>query len=101
MKKYINNRLYDTDKAFEIDTYENRYYDFDCRYIKETLYQKQNGEFFLFGQGGSWTIYRQPRKRGGFSGSAVIVPLSIEKAKEWAKAHLSAEVYVLIFGFIE
>ena len=100
MKKYINNRLYDTDKAFEIDTYENRYYDFDCRYIKETLYQKQNGEFFLFGQGGSWTIYRQPRKRGGFSGSAVIVPLSIEKAKEWAKAHLSPEVYILTFGFV-
>ena len=101
MKKYINNHLYDTDKAFEIDTYENSYHDFDCRYIKETLYQKQNGDFFLLGQGGSWTRYRKPRKLGGFSGSAVIVPLSIEKAKEWAKAHLSAEVYVLIFGFIE
>lgn len=100
MKKYINNRLYDTDTAFEIDTYENRYYDFDCRYIKETLYQKQNGEFFLFGQGGSWTKYRQPHKRGGFCGSAVIVPLSIDKAKEWAKAHLTPEGYILTFGFI-
>ena len=47
MKKYINKRLYDTDTAFEIDTYENHYYDFDCRYVKETLYQKQNGEWFL------------------------------------------------------
>ena len=100
MKKYINSRLYDTDKAFEIDTYENHYYDFDCRYIKETLYQKQNGEWFLFAQGGSWTKYRQPRKRGGFSGSTVIVPLSIDMAKDWAKAHLSPEVYILTFGFI-
>ena len=100
MKKYINNRLYDTDKAFEIDTYENHYHDLDCRHIKETLYQKQNGEFFLLGQGGSWTKYRQPRKRGGFSGSTVIVPLSIDMAKDWAKAHLSPEVYILTFGFI-
>ena len=100
MKKYINNRLYDTDTAFEIDTYENRYYDFDCRYIKETLYQKRNGEWFLLAQGGSWTKYRQPRKRGGFSGSTVIVPLSIDKAKEWVKEHLSPEVYILTFGFI-
>jgi len=99
MKKYINNRLYDTDTAFEIDTYENRYYDFDCRYIKETLYQKRNGEWFLLAQGGSWTKYRQPRKRGGFSGDTVIVPLTIDEAKEWVKNHLSSEAYILTFGF--
>lgn len=100
MKKHINNRLYDTDKAFEIETYNNQYYDFDCRYIKETLYQKQNGEYFLLAQGGSWTKYRKPRKRGGFSGDTVIVPLSIDEAKEWVKAHLDDETYILIFGFI-
>lgn len=100
MKKYIDHHLYDTDKAFEVETYENHYHEFDCRYIKETLYQKPNGEWFLLAHGGSWTKYRKPRKLGGFSGSTVIVPLSLDKAKEWAKTHLSSEVYILTFGFI-
>ena len=50
MKKIINNKVYDTNKATEVGSWESgRWGDFN--HIAETLYQKRTGEFFLQREG--------------------------------------------------
>ena len=95
MKKIIKGKLYDTDKA--------RYMGGDSggeglSYWSEELYQKRTGEFFLYGQGGAMTHYAVATGDNNWKGGAEIIPLSYDKAREWAEAHLSAEAYSEIFG---
>ena len=47
MKAVIYRKLYDTDTATLLATWENSYYPTNPRHIYEALYQKKNGEYFL------------------------------------------------------
>ncbi len=97
MKKIINNKVYDTNKATEIGTWESgRWGDLD--HVAETLYQKRTGEFFLHGEGGAQTKYAVSVGQGNWSGSEQIIPLAWENAREWAESHLEAEAYEKAFG---
>lgn len=97
MKKIINNKVYDTNKATEIGTWESgRWGDLD--HVAETLYQKRTGEFFLHGEGGPQTKYAMSVGQGNWSGSEQIIPLAWENAREWAESHLEAEAYEKAFG---
>ena len=81
MKKIINNRVYDTSTAKRcsdpVDIGSVEEYDFYAL----TLYQKRNGEFFLFRD-----VFRGPLDDG-------IVPLSYEDARQWAESNVSANKY--------
>lgn len=68
MKKIIKNKVYDTTTAKKLG-------DWFCN----TLYQKRTGEFFLHGD-------------------EKIIPVSYEKARQWAEEHLDADDYISIFG---
>ena len=46
MKKIINGKLYNTDTARQIGSWDNNITD-RLYWVSETLYQKQRGEFFL------------------------------------------------------
>ena len=83
MKKIINGRVYDTEKAKELGTYANYGSWNDFSHLEETLYRKKTGEYFLFGEGG---------RR--------IMPMTYDEAREWAEKHLEAEEYEAIFGEI-
>ena len=97
MKKIINNKVYDTNKATEVGTWESgRWGDFD--HVAETLYQKRTGEFFLHGEGGAQTKYAISVGQGNWSGSEQIIPLTWESAREWAESHLEADAYEKAFG---
>lgn len=97
MKKIINNKVYDTNKATEIGTWESgRWGDLD--HVAETLYQKRTGEFFLHGEGGPQTKYAMSVGQGNWSGSEQIIPLAWENAREWAESHLEAKAYEKAFG---
>lgn len=100
MKKIINNKVYDTDTAKRVGSWDNGrdYGDFSA--VEETLYQKKTGEFFLHGWGGANTQYAEPAGTNWWSSGARIMPLSFAEAREWAEKHLSAEAFEGTFGAV-
>jgi hypothetical protein len=95
MKKIINGRQYDTDKAQYMGG-DNGGEGFS--HWSEELYQKRTGEFFLYGEGGARTKYAQALSDNSWSGGEKIIPLSIEAAQAWAEKHLDGDEYEKIFG---
>ena len=81
MKKVINGKMYNTETAEQLATWDNgRWNSFDI--CEEKLFRKRNGEFFLYGYGGPKSAYAQPD--GG----------------EWAEEHLNGDEYEAIFGVV-
>lgn len=101
MRKIINGRLYDTDIARNIGSWSNNLGAGDFNSCTEILYQKKTGEYFLYGCGGAMTIYSSADGSGGVTGGSAIIPFSKSQAKNWAKAHLSAEEYLDLFDEVE
>lgn len=100
MKKIINGRSYDTETAREVASWGNAGWWNDFEHLEETLYQKKNGEFFLFGEGGPMTKYAVSTGQNTWSGGSKIIPMSYDAAREWAEEKLSADKYESIFGEI-
>ena len=100
MKKIINGRVYDTEKAKELGTYANYGSWIDFSHFEETLYRKKTGEYFLFGEGGPMTRYAEAEGQNGWSGGKRIMPMTYDEAREWAEKHLEADEYEVIFGEI-
>ena len=98
MKKIINGRKYDTETAQELGHYSNYGSWNDFNHFEETLYQKRNGEFFLFGEGGPMTSYRVPEGQNGWTGGRQIIPISEDKARKWAEKYLEVDEYESVFG---
>lgn len=98
MKKIINGKLYDTDTARMLGSWENTWDTRDFGHVSEELYIKRTGEYFLYGEGGPSTRYAKTIGQNSWSGGAQIMPLSVEAAREWAEEHLSADKYAEIFG---
>ena len=100
MKKIIDGKRYDTEKAKAIgsDSYSNRR---DFNFWEETLYQKRTGEFFLMGEGGPASKYAESIGQNQWSGGSKLIPMSFDSAKEWAEKHLDADTYEAVFGVIE
>ena len=100
MKAIINKKLYDTETASLVARYNNGYGLGNFNYIREELYRKKNGEYFIYGQGGAWTKYSE--SDGNWrSGGSRIIPLTVEKAEEWAEMHMSADDYLKFFKIVE
>lgn len=99
MKRIINGKVYDTDKARELgsDSYSNPR---DFHHWSETLYQKRTGEFFLHGAGGPMSRYAERIEQNSWSGGEQLIPLTYDKAREWAEEHLTADQYEEIFGAV-
>jgi len=89
MKKIIGGKLYDTETAKKLAGYCNGRSDFSR--CVERLYRKRTGEYFLYGTGGPTSAY-------GYAGGEKIIPLSEEKAREWAEDRLDGDEYEAIFG---
>lgn len=100
MRKIIDGRLYDTEKAHLIGEPWSPdgigYDDFD--WCEETLYRKRTGEYFLYGEGGPKTRYARPYGQSGWQYGDRIMPLTYDEAREWAESHLEASEYEAEFG---
>ncbi len=96
MKKIINGKAYNTATAKLLGFYSNGLGNNDFEYIYEELYQKSNGEYFLFGTGGARSKYAI-RDGNGFCGGNDIVPLTEMSARKWVQDYLSADEYCRIF----
>ncbi|MGO5336765.1 hypothetical protein ACTQZS_08135 [Bilifractor sp. LCP19S3_H10] len=99
MIKIIKGRRYDTEKAKAVAHDERCSGSFSD--WSETLYRKQTGEYFLYGEGGPMTKYAQATGDNSWSGGEQIIPLSFESAQEWAEEHLDGEEYEKLFGIVE
>lgn len=97
MKKYINRKLYDTDRAKKIGSVEDNIAD-RLFYTIKTLYKKKTNEYFLHCEGGAGTPYAEPDAGGGMTDGELITPLSYENAQKWAEENLSADIYETEFG---
>lgn len=97
MKKIINGIVYDTKRSKCVGSWDNGRYMNDLLYFSEDLYQKENGEFFLFGQGNAMSKYASVSGKCDGSGK-VIIPLTYILAQEWAEKHLFGSDYRAVFG---
>lgn len=101
MKKVLNGKLYDTNTAKCVGSWDNGLYGRDFNRLSEDLYRKRTGEFFLHGSGGPLTQYAEWHGDNERSGGERIIPLSLEAAQEWAEERLTGEEYEAIFGEVE
>ena len=98
MKRIINGKLYDTETAKQVGSWSNNLSYRDFSEMSEYLYRKRTGEFFLHGSGGPMTKYAQSTGQNSWTGGEMIIPLTIQAAREWAEEKLSADEYAEIFG---
>ena len=98
MKKIINGKLYNTETAEKIDSWENMNDYRNFHYFSETLYRKRTGEFFLHGEGGPASPYHERVDQNSYMGGERIRPLTPEEAREWAEEHMDADDYQRVFG---
>ena len=101
MKKIINGKKYDTETAKECGIYSNGLPISNFSYVRETLYRKNNGEFFVHGQGGAYTQYGVSCGQNCWGDGEQILPLTINNAMQWAERYLDADEYEAIFGEVE
>jgi hypothetical protein len=97
MKKIISKKLYDTETAQVIGSWDNGYYGNDFNSMSETLYRKRTGEYFLYGSGGPRTQYAT-REGNMWGWGEMITPLTFEEARDWAEEKLTADEYAECFG---
>jgi len=98
MKKIINGRTYNMSTAIRVADYDECLSRSDFGFRREVLYQKRNGEFFLYGEGGASTRWAQPISGNGWREGYGIVPLSRKGALNWASEHSDVETVERIFG---
>lgn len=93
MKKHFSNKLYDTSTATLVGSSSNRLPASDFTWMRESLYRKRTGEYFLYGEGGPMTRYAK-RGAGADSGfGEEIIPLTLDAAQKWAESHLEPDEY--------
>ena len=100
MKKIINGKRYNTESAELCGSHEYGYPG-DFNYVSEELYQKRTGEFFLHGEGGANSKYREEISMNSWSGGEKIIPLTDDEAREWAEEYLDSEDYEKLFTVAE
>lgn len=98
MKRIIKNKLYNTETAVCVGTWENGAPLGGFDYMSESLYRKKTGEYFLHGEGGARTCYARAVGENNWTGGEAIRPLSYEAAREWAERRLDADAYQAAFG---
>lgn len=97
MKKIINGKVYDTEKAQLIaEAHRPDHIEYATgKGLQQWLYQKKTGEYFLHADGATSDLanildeYR-PGKN--------IYPLTYEQAQKWSERELTAEKWEEIFG---
>lgn len=101
MKKVINGRRYDTDTAKALASASSSVSITDFHYWEETLYRKNTGEYFLYGEGGPMSRYSVATGANNWSGGWRIMPMTPEEARTWAESNLDSDEYEEIFGAVE
>lgn len=99
MKKIIDGKKYDTETAKFLEEWWNGLCITDFHYVREELYIKKTGEYFLYGEGGAASSYAKSTGSGYTDGWG-ITPLTKEKAMKWVEKRCN-DSYEEIFGECE
>lgn len=97
MKKVIRGKIYSTETAKLVGSWDNGLPRDDFNHLEEALYKKKTGEFFLYGNGGART-WCSIADGDGRIGGCKIAPFSDELAREWCEKHLDADAYETFWG---
>lgn len=100
MIKAINKKIYNTDSARKVATDMSNLPRNDFGFWEETLYCKRTGEYFIYGWGGPSSRYSRSIGLNEWTGGERIIPLTMDKAREWAEKAMPAEDYQVEFGEI-
>ena len=98
MKTKINRITYDTEAAHPLAIYSSYQPVGSMFHFSEVLYIKPDGEYFLYGRGEAMTQYAKRYKNRSNASGEVIVPMTEEQAKAWAKRWCARVIYREIFG---
>ena len=97
MKKIIGGKLYDTDTAqFLASRSSPGSGDFTS--FCERLYRKRTGEYFIHGEGGAMTKYRERQGYDSWGWGEQIIPLTYDEAQDWCEKYMTTEEYQAEFG---
>lgn len=97
MRKIINGRKYDTETASMVAEHESGYPS-DFSYVRETLYRKRGGEYFIHGVGNAASKYAEPTGLNSWRAGERVMPLTWDEAREWAETNMGANAYEAEFG---
>ena len=98
MKQVINKKAYDTERTAKVAEWVTTENLKDPTYIREELYHKRTGEYFLYGEGGVDTKYATPITPNHWTMGRKIIPLKFDEAKEWGRQHMTSDLYEQLFG---
>ena len=99
MKKVLKNKLYDTDRAKLIADVPHNNIRSGEGTCEQHLYQKKNGEFFLWLSGArSEVVSNMALDNGIHDRERHFYPISYEQARKWAESELDADAYLSLFG---
>ena len=90
--------MYNTETAEKIAEWDNGMYGNEFK-IKEILYKKIKGEYFILGSGGTLTRYSISHVNGSCD-STDIIPLTEDEAKTWMEEKGDPDNYIKEFGEI-
>jgi hypothetical protein len=83
MQRVIEGKVYDTETAEPLHTFEPIHDTGDFHYFIETLYVTTKGSFFVAGEGGAMSPYSESLGGGSYGGGSGIQPLSLTEAVRW------------------
>ena len=86
MKKVIDKKLYDTETADLVASWDNGYSESDFNHCSYKLYRTQKGSWFLHGEGGAMSPFATTCGSTTHGGNG-IEALTSEEALEWLSGH--------------
>ena len=87
MKRTLQGRQYDTEKATAIAVWNEGYSAGSRMFCEETIYRTRSGLYFLHGRGGADSKYASTGRGIPPCYGEAIVPLTYEAAAAWAAEH--------------
>lgn len=87
MKKVIDGKVYNTETAERVASYDNGISRRDFGFCEEDLYKTKKGAFFVHGEGGAMSRWSQPSGSNGRCGGSDIEVLSRKEALTWCEEH--------------
>ncbi len=86
MKKVIDGKMYDTETAEKVASWDNGYSESDFHYCSYKLYRSKKGSWFLYGEGGAMSVYAATCGSNTHGGNGIEV-LTSGEALEWLSKH--------------
>lgn len=87
MKKVIDGKVYNTDTADLIASYNNGMSRRDFGWCEEDLYKTKKGAWFVHGEGGAASRWAEQVRKNEFRGGEGIEMLSEIDARTWCETH--------------